>query len=119
MTATQASGDFGQSAFTDRFRAQTARHWLGAATTWLNRMRHRHHELIAKLVVSVAVVFGSSIAAIPAVADPIAFSDLSSRCGRVAPANSAVDRQEIDRGLHDGLYAPSTERQSPPCPGSS
>ena len=74
-----------------------------------------HHRFIAKVLVSTAVVFGALIgASAPASADPIPggtdpdpFGDLSCSCRQTAPADSPLLKDDIDRGIRNGLSSDS------------
>ena len=74
-----------------------------------------HHRFIAKVLVSTAVVFGALIgASAPASADPNtaganphAFSALSCDCQETAPADSPLLKDDIDRGIRNGLSSDS------------
>jgi hypothetical protein len=70
--------------------------------------------LIPKLLVGAAIVFGCCLAgAATASADPNSsetqpdpFGSLTCSCQQTAPASGPVLREEIDRGIRDGLAAP-------------
>jgi hypothetical protein len=67
--------------------------------------------LITKMLVSAAIVLGSGVvAAAPASADPNPsdiypnpFGGLTCSCQETAPAGGPVRRDEIDRGIREGL----------------
>jgi hypothetical protein len=72
-----------------------------------------HRRLMTKALVSTAIAFAACVGvAAPANADansvgaaPNPFSTLSCNCQH-APAGSPVPRENIDRGIRDGLSAP-------------
>ena len=63
--------------------------------------------LITKISVSAAIVLGFGVVgAAPAGADPDPFGGLGCSCHVTAPAGGPLLRQELDRGIRDGLRAP-------------
>jgi len=60
--------------------------------------------MITKVLVSSAIIFGAAVGLGGAAdADPSVFKLLSCNCPERAPAGSAVVRDEIDRGIRQGL----------------
>ena len=67
---------------------------------------HRRHRLIMKLLTGFPIAVGCCVAgAAPVGADPNPFSTLSCSCRQTAPVGSADPREEIDRGIQEGLSA--------------
>jgi hypothetical protein len=59
---------------------------------------------ITKLIVGAVIVLGSgAVAAAPASADPNPFGSLTCGCQSTAPASGAALRDQIDRGIRNGL----------------
>ena len=66
----------------------------------------RRHRLIMKLLAGFPIALGCYVAgAAPVGADPNPFSTLSCSCRQTAPVGSADPREEIDRGIREGLSA--------------
>jgi hypothetical protein len=76
-------------------------------------MPTRHQHIILKLLVSAAIVLVRLVGgAAPASADPDPgrtdpnpFGGIASSCQETYPASSPEQREEIDRGIRDGLSA--------------
>jgi hypothetical protein len=67
-------------------------------------MEHRYHRVSTKTLIGVAVALCSGVVgSAPASADPTAFSTLRCNCHELAPAGSPVQRDEIARGVRQGL----------------
>lgn len=67
---------------------------------------NKEHEMIIRpVLVSIAIAVGSAVAvAAPASADPTnAFGGLGCHCQEMAPPASPAQRDEISRGIRDGL----------------
>ena len=60
--------------------------------------------MITKVLVSSAIVFGVAVGlGASADADPSVFNALSCSCPQRGPADSALVRDEIDRGIRQGI----------------
>jgi hypothetical protein len=76
-------------------------------------MSTQHHQMITKILAGAAIAFGLWVeGATPASADPNSvgtdpnpFNGLSCNCRETAPAGSPELREEIDRGIREGLSA--------------
>jgi hypothetical protein len=76
-------------------------------------MTTRHRPLITKIVIGVAIALGSWVAAAtPAAAEPSPpgagsnpFGTLSCSCPQAPPVDSPAVRDQIHRGLQEGLSA--------------
>ena len=76
-------------------------------------MTMRHHRAIAKILISAAIALGSWVAAAtPAVAEPSPagagpnpFGTLGCSCRQAPPVDSPAVREEIQRGIQEGLSA--------------
>jgi hypothetical protein len=74
-------------------------------------MKNQHHQLIAKILASAAIVLGAWVAgAAPASADtngtnPNPFGGLRCNCQEITPSGSPTLRDEIARGLRQGRSA--------------
>ena len=76
-------------------------------------MSTQHHQVITKILISAAIALGLWVAgATPASADPNPvgtdpnpFGGLSCSCRESAPASSPELREEIERGIREGLSA--------------
>jgi hypothetical protein len=74
-------------------------------------MKTQHHQVITKIVVSAAIALGALVVgAAPASADqnspanqPNPFGSLTCSCRKTAPASRQALREQIDRGIRDGL----------------
>ena len=77
-------------------------------------MTTQHHQAITKILVSAAIALGALVVgAAPASADPNSpanepnpFGSLTCSCQNTAPASRHALREQIDRGIRDGLSAP-------------
>lgn len=73
----------------------------GSTSVLWNRLRWR---VLTKQAIGVAVVLNLCAAGTAAAgADPSAFSTLSCNCQETAPAGSKTMREELNRGIGDGL----------------
>ena len=71
-----------------------------------NAAKWGYQRVIAKILISAAIGLGCFVGgAAPAGADPNSFSGFSCHCRETAPAASPVLRDEIDRGVREGLAA--------------
>jgi hypothetical protein len=76
-------------------------------------MTTQRHQVITKILVSVAIALGVLVVGeAPASADPNSpanqpnpFGTLTCRCQKIAPASRQALRDQIDRGIRDGLAA--------------
>jgi hypothetical protein len=90
-------------------------------------MTTQHHQVITKILVGAAVLFGSYVGGVaPASADPNSidtapnpYGGLTCSCRETAPPGSPAVRDEIERGLREGHSAwlpgvpPSTQPRQP------
>jgi hypothetical protein len=70
----------------------------------------KEHEMIIRpVLVSIAIAVGSAVAvAAPASADANAFGGLGCHCRETAKPASPAQRDEMNRGIRDGLAATSS-----------
>jgi len=86
---------------------------------------HPRRRVITKVLVSAAIALGAGlVAAAPAAADPHAidtspnpFGVLGCNCRQTAPADSPQSRQEISRGIREGLAVSVPGLPAPAKPG--
>jgi hypothetical protein len=76
-----------------------------------------HHQLITKLLISVAFALGSYAGlAAPASADPNPFGAISCNCPETTPPSDPAAKDEIGRGIRAGLAAESPGLPQPAQP---
>jgi hypothetical protein len=78
-------------------------------------MSTQHHQVITKILAGAAIALGLWVAGAtpasadpnpnPVGADPNPYSGLSCSCRETAPAGSPELKEEIDRGIREGLTA--------------
>jgi hypothetical protein len=69
-------------------------------------MSTRHQQMIMKLLISAAIALVSWVGgAVPASADPDSGGTDLGCCQETYPARGPEQREEIDRGIRDGLSA--------------
>jgi hypothetical protein len=91
-------------------------------------IKSMNHQVITKILVSAAIALGSCVAgAAPASADPNPIStdphpfgalSCSSRSRETAPPGSPALREEMERGIRDGLSCPQAPGGHPQAPGT-
>jgi len=90
-------------------------------------MMTRHHHVLTKRLLGAAIAVGCCVGAAPpagadpdrAGADADPFAALGCSCRQVAPPDGPALREEIRRGLRDGLSVWVPGLPPPPLPGQA